>query len=90
MLSDTHCVHGHMCIFSEEMVDRFNQILKRFHKPKKLKTKTNKKHQEMSRPTGLDVTCSSQNTLMNPDIISYLRNINYLTVFADVSQFWND
>ena len=44
----------------------------------------------MSRTTGLGVACSSQNTVMNPDSLSHLRKINYLSVFADVSQFSKD
>lgn len=44
----------------------------------------------MSRPTGLGVACSSQNTVMKPDSLSHLRKINYLSVFADVSQFSKD
>lgn len=44
----------------------------------------------MSRPTGLGVACSSQNTVMNPDSLSHLRKINYLSVFVDVSQFSKD
>lgn len=44
----------------------------------------------MSRPTGLGVACRSQNTVMKPDSLSHLRKINYLSVFADVSQFSKD
>lgn len=68
------------------MMYKFNWILKRIHNTTKFKTKTNMKDQEMSQPTGLkDITYSYKNTLMNPDILSHLRKINYLTVFANVS-----